>query len=87
MPFFDSRYYLCHDAIFFLYFLFTASCNGSANYQILRSLTAPYFTFFEFCVAGLLIAIRATMCEIPLMSGMASIGSSVVDALSKVRLR
>jgi hypothetical protein len=26
----------------------------------------PYFTFFEFCVPGLLTAIRATMREIPL---------------------
>jgi hypothetical protein len=29
------------------------------------SLPARYFTFFEFCVTGLLIAIRATAREIP----------------------
>lgn len=52
----DSRYYFCFDGIF-LSFLFTASCNDFAKHQISRSLTATYFTFFEFYVAGRLIAV------------------------------
>jgi hypothetical protein len=38
--------------------LFTLSYNDHANYETSRLLSAPYFTIFQFCIAGSVVAVR-----------------------------